>query len=56
LAQTINSNGVSIGNGIAQPSSTPPVNLQQYITAAALLSGAPNFRTDGSGDGPNDHH
>lgn len=56
LAQTINSNGVSIGNGMSQSSSTPPVNLQQYLTAAALLSGAPNFRTDGSGDGPNDHH
>ncbi|KAK6108938.1 KH domain family protein [Brugia pahangi] len=56
LAQTINSNGVSIGNGMLQSSSTPPVNLQQYLTAAALLSGAPNFRTDGSGDGPNDQH
>ncbi|CAG9531011.1 unnamed protein product [Cercopithifilaria johnstoni] len=55
LAPTVSGNGASIGDGIAQSSNVQPVNLQQYIAATALLNGAANFRTDGSGDGPNGH-
>lgn len=36
----------------AQTSGVQSVNLQQYLTAAALLNTAANFCTDGSGDGP----
>uniref|UniRef100_A0A0R3RUI0 KH domain-containing protein n=1 Tax=Elaeophora elaphi TaxID=1147741 RepID=A0A0R3RUI0_9BILA len=44
-----------IGDRMAQPSNVQPVNLQQCITAAAMLSGTSSFRTDASGDGPNGH-
>lgn len=49
---TVNSDGTYFGDGLAPNASR--ANLQQYITAATLLNGVPNFHTDGSGDGPND--
>uniref|UniRef100_A0A915PZC7 K Homology domain-containing protein n=1 Tax=Setaria digitata TaxID=48799 RepID=A0A915PZC7_9BILA len=56
LSPAINGNATSIGDGMAQTSNALPVNLQQYITAAALLSGTSAFRNDGSGDGPSNQH
>ncbi|VDK85152.1 unnamed protein product [Litomosoides sigmodontis] len=52
-APTVNSNGISIGDEMTQSSNVESINLQQYLTAAALLNATANFCADGSGDGPN---